>query len=168
MAGHDTVESDVLERVLGAAMRTGGEFAEVFIEDKRSTMAGLDDGRIEQVTSGRDRGAGIRVVKLNTTGFAHTADLSETGLRAAAEAPAAAASQGTGGDNVVALTRQPEPRVSPLERFNDEVSKTQKVDRLRRVDDAARSSGAAIVQVSAGYGDSRKRLMTANTHGILA
>ena len=98
MAGHDVVESDVLERVLGAAMRTGGEFAEVFVEDKRSTMAGLDDGRIEQVTSGRDRGAGIRVVKGDTTGFAHTADLSEAGLRAAAEAAAAAASQGTGGD----------------------------------------------------------------------
>ena len=135
MAGHDAVESDVLERVLGAAMRTGGEFAEVFIEDKRSTMAGLDDGRIEQVTSGRDRGAGIRVVKGDTTGFAHTADLSEAGLRAAAEAAAAAASQGNGGANTVALTRQPEHRVSPVERFADEVSKTDKVALLRRVDE---------------------------------
>ena len=81
MAGTDVIESDVLARVLGAAMRTGGDFAEVFIEDKRSTMAALDDGRIEQVTSGRDRGAGIRVVKGDTTGFAHTADLSEAGLR---------------------------------------------------------------------------------------
>ena len=96
MAGHDVVESDVLERVLGTAMRTGGEFAEVFIEDKRSTMAGLDDGRIEQVTSGRDRGAGIRVVKGDTTGFAAHGRPSEAGLRAAAEAAAAAASQGTG------------------------------------------------------------------------
>ena len=168
MSVQDVVEPDLLERVLGAAMRTGGEFAEVFIEDKRSTMAGLDDGRIEQVTSGRDRGAGIRVIKGDTTGFAHTADLSEAGLRAAAEAAAAAASQGTGGANVVALTRQPEHRVSPVERFNDEVSKTEKVALLQRIDDAARSSGAAIVQVSAGYGDARKRIMIANTHGLLA
>ena len=168
MAAHDAVESDVLERVLGAAMRTGGEFAEVFIEDKRSTMAGLDDGRIEQVTSGRDRGAGIRVVKGDTTGFAHTADLSEAGLRAAAEAAAAAASQGTGGANTVALTRQPEHRVSPIERYADDVPKTEKVALLQRVDEAARASGAAIVQVSASYADSRKRLMIANTHGLLA
>ena len=69
---------------------------------------------------------------------------------------------------MVALTRQPEHRVSPVERFNDEVSKTEKVALLRRVDDAARSSGSAIVQVSAGYGDSRKRIMIANTHGLLA
>jgi TldD protein len=149
-------------------MRTGGEFAEVFVEDKRSTSAGLDDGRIEQVTSGRDRGAGIRVIKGDTTGFAHTADLSEAGLRAAAEAAAAAASQGTGGANIVGLSRQPEHRVSPVQRYADEVSKTEKVGLLQRIDDAARASGPAIVQVSAGYGDSRKRIMVANTHGLLA
>ena len=78
------IDQDVLERVLAVAVRTGADFAEVFAEDKRSTSVGLDDGRVEQVTSGRDRGAGIRVVKGDTTGFAHTADLSEAGLRAAA------------------------------------------------------------------------------------
>src|SRR5512141_354676 len=114
MAAHDVVESDVLERVLGTAMRTGGEFAEVFAEDKRSTSAGLDDGRVEQVTSGRDRGAGIRVVKGDTTGFAHTADLSEAGLLAAAEAAAAAASQGDGRTRTISLTKSPERTVSQV------------------------------------------------------
>lgn len=168
MADHDLIDSDVLGRVLSTAMRTGGEFAEVFVEDKRTTSAMLDDGRIEQVTSGRDRGAGIRVVKGETTGFAHTADLSESGLRAAADAAAAAASQGNGGANVVALNRQADHRVSPVSRFADDVPKTEKVALLRRIDDAARSGGGAIVQVSAGYGDSHKRILVANTHGLLA
>ena len=39
---------------------------------------------IEELSSGRSRGAGIRVVVGETTGFAHTADLSEAGLLAAA------------------------------------------------------------------------------------
>jgi TldD protein len=168
MPDHDLIDSEVLGRVLSTAMRTGGEFAEVFVEDKRTTAAALDDGRIEQVTSGRDRGAGIRVVKGDTTGFAHTADLSEAGLRAAAEAAGAAASQGNGGANVVALTRQARHSVSPVARFADEVPKTEKVALLRRIDDAARSGGGAIVQVSAGYGDSHKRILVANTHGLLA
>ena len=38
------VASDVLERVLAKGRSTGAEFAEVYIEDKRSTSAGLDDG----------------------------------------------------------------------------------------------------------------------------
>ena len=91
------VEADVIAKVLAKGRSTGAEFSEIYIEDKRSTSAGLDDGKVEQVTSGRDRGAGIRVVAGETTGFAHTSDLSERGLLAAAEAAAAAARQGDGG-----------------------------------------------------------------------
>jgi TldD protein len=100
------IDQDVLSKVLASALRTGGDFAEVYAEDKRSSSAGLDDGKVEQVTSGRDRGAGIRVVWGETTGYAHTADLSEAGLLAAAEAAASAARRGGGGATVVALDRR--------------------------------------------------------------
>ena len=43
------IDHDVLERVLATAMRSGGDFAEVYAEDKRSTSAGLDDGRTVEV-----------------------------------------------------------------------------------------------------------------------
>ena len=161
------IDHDVLERVLATAVRTGADFAEVYAEDKRSTSVGLDDGRVEQVTSGRDRGAGIRVVKGDTTGFAHTADLSEAGLRAAAEAAAAAASQGDGHTRTIALTAGPARTVSPVAKYPDEIRKADKVSLLQRIDDTARSIDGAIVQVSAGYGDSRKRMLVANTDGVL-
>ena len=160
------IEQDVLERVLAAAVRTGADFAEVYAEDKRSTSVGLDDGRVEQVTSGRDRGAGIRVIKGDTTGFAHTADLSEGGLRAAAEAAAAAASQGGGSTRTIALARGPERVVSPIGQFPDEIRKADKVALLQRMDEAARGAGGSIVQVSAGYGDSSKHMLVANTDGV--
>ena len=72
-------------------MARGGEFAEVFVEDRTTSSAMLDQRRVEELSSGRDRGAGIRVVVGETTGFAHTADLSERGLLAAAQAAAAVA-----------------------------------------------------------------------------
>ncbi len=162
------IDHDVLERVLAAAMRSGGEFAEVYAEDKRSTSASLDDGRVEQVSSGRDRGAGIRVVAGETTGFAHTADLSERGLTEAARAAAAAARGGNGGSKVVALTASPRHDVNHVERRPDEVPKAAKVEVLERMDAAARVAGASIVQVSASYGDSRKQVLIANTEGVLA
>jgi TldD protein len=162
------IDHDVLERVLAAAVRTGGDFAEVFAEDKRSTSAALDDGRVERVTSGRDRGAGVRVIKGDTTGFAHTSDLSEAGLRAAAEAAAAAASQGGGGTRTVALGPMRTHPVNKVSQPPDQVPKAAKVALLQRVDDAARSAGAAIVQVSAGYGDSCRSILVANTDGVLA
>src|SRR5688572_5957364 len=162
------IDQDVCARVLSAAMRSGGEFAEIYAEDKRSTSAGLDDGRIEQLTSGRDRGAGIRVVAGETTGFAHTSDLSESGLLAAADAAAAAARQGGGATRTVALGASSSRRINAVERYPDDVAKADKVELLRRIDDAARAAGAEIVQVSAGYGDSRKRVLVANSDGLLA
>ena len=160
------IEQSVLEEVLGVAMQTGGDFAEVFAEDRRNASAVLDDGRVEELTSGRDRGAGIRVVVGDTTGFAHTADLTEAGLLAAAEAAAAAARGGGGGTNVVALTRSSASRGYGIETYPGEVPKARKVELLTQADDAARSVGDAISQVSVSYGDNRRRILVANTDGV--
>ena len=160
------LEESVVQRVLGTALRTGGEFAEVFVEDRRSTSARLDDGKVEELTSGRDRGAGIRVVVGETTGFAHTSDLSETGLRAAAEAAAAAARSGDGGSRQAAFHHTATTRQSPVELLPEDIAKARKVELLRRADEVARTAGDAIRQVSAGYGDSRRRTLIANSDGL--
>ncbi len=162
------IEQDVIDRVLATALRTGGDFAEVFAEDKRSSSALFDDGRVEELTSGRDRGAGIRVVVGDTTGFAHTADLTEPGLVAAAEAAAAAARGGGGGTTTVALTRREADRGYAIETYPADVPKARKVDLLTRADEVARSADAAISQVSVSYGDSRRRILVANSDGVLA
>jgi len=161
------IDEAVVSRVLGTALRTGGAFAEVFAEDKRSSSAHLDDGRIEELGSGRDRGAGIRVVAGDTTGFAHTADLSEPGLLAAAEAAAAAARGGGGGVREVGLTCAAVTS-QPVVTRPEEVAKAFKVELLQRADEVARSQGDAVKQVSASYGDSRRRIMVANSDGLLA
>jgi TldD protein len=56
--------------------------------------------------------------------------------------------------------------VSPVRRHPDDVHTADKVDVLRRLDEAARSASGSIVQVTAGYGDSRKRILVANTDGV--
>ena len=162
------LDEAVVQQTLGTALRTGADFAEVFVEDKRSSSAVLDDGRIEELTSGRDRGAGIRVVVGDTTGFAHTADLSVEGLATAAEAAAAAAHGGGGGDRTVALTRQHVDAPYRVTTPPEDVSKATKVELLRRIDEVARSAGGAIRQVMARSGDSRRRILVANSDGLLA
>jgi len=84
----ELIEASVLERTLQTALRSGGDFAEVFAEDRLGSSGRFDDGRVEELTTGRSRGAGIRVVSGDTTGFAHTADLGESGLMEAADAAA--------------------------------------------------------------------------------
>jgi TldD protein len=162
------LDESSIQRTLATALRTGGDFAEVFVEDKRSSSAMLDDGRVEELSSGRDRGAGIRVVVGDTTGFAHTADLTDDGLRVAAEAAAAAARSGGGGVREVALTRQVAPRPNQVAVLPETVAKGTKVELLRRADEAARAEGDSIRQVRARYGDSRRRILVANSDGLLS
>jgi TldD protein len=160
------IESAVLERVLATSLAGGGDMAEVFAEDRQTSSAMLDNQKVEELSSGRQRGAGIRVVIGETTGYAHTADLSEAGLLAAAEAASAVARQG-GGTRIVALG----PRHSASSTaaiLPSEVAKSAKLELLTRADDAARSAGAAITQVSVGYGDSRRRMLVATSEGVLA
>ena len=162
------LEESVIQRVLGAALRTGGDFAEIFVEDKRSSNARLDDGKVEELSSGRDRGAGIRVVVGETTGFAHTADLSETGLRSAAEAAAAAARGAEGTSRTVDLTRVTAQAPNLVLVQPEDIPKGDKVALLTRANDAARAEGGAIKQVSARVADNRRRILVANSDGMLA
>ena len=168
MAQPDTtlVEPDILGRVLSAALRRGGDFAEVFVEDRSASSVTLDDRRVEELSSGRERGAGIRVVAGETTGFAHTSDLSERGLLAAAAAAAAVAREGSGRVREAALTYRGH-RPSDVSVLPGDVAKARKVELLWQADDTARAAGGAIVQVTAFYGDSRRRIQVANSDGLL-
>ena len=147
----------------------GGDFAEVFAEDRRASSAALDDGKVEELSSGRDRGAGIRVVVGETTGYAHTrpicprAGCSPRPRPRARRLAAAAAGRGSSISLGERCNRPNEVTTAP-----ESVAKAVKVELLKRADAAARAAGASIVQVSAAYGDSRRRILVANSDGLLA
>ncbi len=152
---------------MASALRRGGDFAEVFAEDRVATGISLDDGRIEELSSSMERGAGIRVVVGDTTGYAHTSDLSESGLAAAAEAASAVARQGGGVSRTVGLTERPAPAHQQVLTQPADVPKSDKIEILRRSEAAARAASGSIAQVSAATSDSRRRILVANSDGLL-
>ena len=162
------IDDAALGRILHRALQAGGDFAEVFVEDRRVSSARLDDAKIEELTSGRERGAGIRVVAGATTGYAHTADLTERGLAEAAGAASTAARGSPGGARVVALSSQAAPATHAVRDLPETVEKARKAELLTRADDAARAEGGAVRQVAASYADSRRQVVVANSDGLLA
>ena len=107
------LDRDLAEEVLRAARRRGGAFAELFVEERSSISVRLDDGKIEELTTGLDRGAGVRV------GARHlaTATPTRTGSTATALLEAAEAAQRRaprrGPGAVVDLDRAHRPRHEP-------------------------------------------------------
>jgi TldD protein len=166
-SGDLLLDPSVVEKVLARALSKGGEFAEVFAEDNRNTSARLDDGRVEELSSGLRRGVGIRVVVGETTGHAHTADMSESGLLAAAEAASAVARR-SGGLRNVELSPAPTGTARSVKILPESVSKAKKIELLVRADGAARRAGSAVSQVTAAYGDARRRILVANSEGVFS
>ena len=65
------------KKILKAALKEGGEFADIFVERSITTSITCEDNRIEKVISGIDSGAGIRVIFNKRSAYAFSNDLSE-------------------------------------------------------------------------------------------
>ncbi|MGH2737559.1 MAG: TldD/PmbA family protein [Actinomycetota bacterium] len=161
------LDEAVVRDVLRTALRSGGRFAEIFAEERHSTSIRLDDRRIEELTEGTDRGAGIRVVAGDTSAYAYSNRLVPAALAAAAEA-AAAAARGGGSTDVVDLRRRAPAASAPTTEPMAEVPRERKVAWLREAEDAARSHAPEVRQVVVGYGDSVQRLLVASSEGTWA
>ena len=167
MTSTTLVDKDTADHVLAEALARGGEFAELFCEDKSSTFTTMDQRKIEEMGSSHERGAGIRVVVGESTGFAHTTDLTERGLLDAARTAASVARSGERTTTPVALgdLARHDLRASVVP---GDVAKERRVELLESADDAARSTGSSVTQVMVGLGDSRRRILVANSDGTFA
>jgi TldD protein len=150
--------------VLRAARARGGDFAELFVEERTSVQIRLDDGKIEELTSGLDRGAGVRVGSGTSYGYAFSNRLDREALLEAAAAAAASARDG-GPGSVVDLCALTPPVVHRAERPASDVPAATKVAWLREVDDVARSFSPEVRQVVASYGDAVQRVLIATSDG---
>jgi TldD protein len=158
------LDESLVREVLSAALSSGGRFAEVFAEERRSTAIRLDDGKVEELTEGLDRGAGIRVITGDTTAYAFSNRTDRGALMEAAEA-AAAAARGEGRLQVADLRRQEAQVRHPARHATAGVPPERKVEWVREADDAARSLASEVRQVVVGYGDSVQRLLIAGSEG---
>lgn len=154
-------DENMLKEVLDAALSRGGAFADVFIEERRSTLISLEDGRVERVQAGLDNGAGVRVLSGETAAYAYTNDLSREGLLHAAETASRAVVHGNGVESRQ-LRREGTAHALDI----DNVPLEKKVEAVVAADRAARAAAPAVRQVMAGYGDLQQRVAIANSEGV--
>jgi TldD protein len=81
-AGFDRQDA---RRHLGRGLE-GADDGELYLEYAQSEMLLFDNGRLKQATYNTDQGFGLRSVKDEAVGYAHSSDLSEAALARAADA----------------------------------------------------------------------------------
>src|SRR4051812_20857921 len=160
------VDADVAARVLERALARGGDFAELFCEERRGFTLSIDESRVERPQSGSERGAGVRVIDGEVTRFAHVDGLSEEDLMRAADGLASALS----GDATEALSLEAAeaPKLQDIKTDPASVPADRKAEILRELDERARSAGAEVAQASASYNEGRRQVAVFNSEGLEA
>ncbi len=159
------VDKQILKEVLDMALGNGGDFADVYVENKQVTGVGMEAGRIERVNSGLDVGAGIRVLSGDATAYAYTNDITKDGLLEAAQIASHAAKGGKKDFTIDLTTLKPVVDFQFTKRPED-IKTEEKVAVVKAAEKAARAVDTQkIKQVIVGYGDTVQRVMIANSNG---
>jgi len=161
------LDKELLTKSLKRAISSGGEYAEIFVENKKPTLIHLEDSKIEKVISGVDYGIGIRLIYDGRTAYAYSNDLSEESLlNAASEVSKAASKKAT--DSIIDLKTK-SPSVSfDIRLFPENVPVEKKISLVRKADNIARGYDSRIRQVSVIYNDFIQKVQIATTEGTIA
>ncbi len=159
------LDESTLSRLIGRALRRGGEFADVFCERRSAQSFRLQDGRIHESACGVTLGVGIRVVAGESAGYAYSDDLSIEALERAADAASLIARGSPNG-----VGRSVDLRVQSVASFygdgsNGSPDPARYVALLERADVAARAFDPRVVAVNAHVTDELQEVWIATSEG---
>ncbi|MFP4274116.1 MAG: PmbA/TldA family metallopeptidase, partial [Paracoccaceae bacterium] len=125
----------------------GADDGELFLERSRSESLVFDDGRLRSASYDASEGFGLRAVRGEVTGYAHSTEIDEAALARACETARLAVGDGGG-----VWAEPPRPTNARLYTDEDPIGGTAfpvKIDTLRAIDAFARDLDPRVVQVSA-------------------
>ena len=158
------LKQDVAQAVIAEALKTGGDFAEIFLEDRLNNTLSMLSGRVESVNSRRLHGAGVRVFNGFQGVYVYTNDTSLEGLLACAKR-AASAIKAQSSYTAKPLMWQETPSIHFFKEMPDQVKRLRKVEKLKAAQ-AVLKEYNEIVQANVGYMDSVQRVWIANSEGL--
>jgi len=156
---HDTALSMVREAVSGA------DDGELFLERRRSEVISFDDGRVKNASFDASEGFGLRAVRGETAGYAHSTTIDEHALKRVVATARLAVGDGGG-------TLADGPVGTNQKLYSDEDPMLQatfpaKIDLLKEIDAFTRELDKRVVQVSASVAASHQEVLIMRPEGTL-
>ncbi|MGX5220743.1 MULTISPECIES: metalloprotease TldD [Pseudomonas] len=157
---------DSLPGVLGELAGPGIDAADLYFQSQVSETWVLEDGIVKEGSFNLDQGVGVRAQSGEKTGFAYSNAITAEALSQAALAARSIARSGQNGcvrafsaTDVTALYAPNNPL--------DVMSRAEKVELLKQVDQATRALDSRIKQVTVSLAGVWDRVMVASTDGAL-
>lgn len=158
------MDKEKIARVIARALAKGGDFADVYLENRVSRQIVMEESKFKSGLYGISQGAGVRVISGNRTGYAYTDEITEEKLLRAAEVASYVAKTGntTAAINLAEATFPSFVTVSqPLGEIADE----KRIEIIRRADQAARDYDPRIKMAMVDYYDEVRGRVIATSEG---
>ncbi|WP_244833734.1 TldD/PmbA family protein [Clostridium sp. BJN0001] len=156
----------VVKEVLSKCLITGGDFAEIFEDDKTSNAISFIDGKVEDAIGGRKYGIGIRIFKNLKSVYAYTNNNSLESLLRVAEDAALALGEIRDISKTIIINEKKIQTIHPILFYPKDVAYNKKIDIIKSAYNGAKNYSNDISQVIAGYNDSQQNVLIANTDGL--
>jgi TldD protein len=162
------IDPQMLQATISHALRQGGEFAEVYLENRISRRIAMEESKFRDAVFGISQGAGVRVISGDKTGYAYTDEITEAGLKRAAEV-ASYIAQGTGSSAPASINmvRQSLPSFISVKQPLDEIIDEKRLEVMQRADQAALDYDSRVKTTFISYYDELRGRTIANSEGLL-
>ena len=167
------IEHIPFEKILKEALKEGGAFADLYLEQTYGTLIVGEENRIEKVISGLDTGVGLRVLFDGRTIYGFTNQMTEEDLLCVARRINQVVKE-DGEGRVINLTHPSPSSLSSseishsflrIEKHPKTLTMEEKVSVVKRANDMARKLDPKIQQVRVLYRDVSQILSILNSEG---
>lgn len=158
------MDKEMLAKIIAKALEKGGDFADVYLENRISRQIVMEESRFKSGLYGISQGAGVRVISGNKTGYAYSDEITEEKLLRAAEVASYVARNGNPATpSAVSVTERKSfvTVTQPLAEIADE----KRIEVIRRADQAAKDYDKRIRMAMIDYNDEIRSRVIVNSEG---
>ena len=151
-------------KVLNAALATGGDYAEIYLEQTDTDAITLENGKVDTCGGRLSYGAGIRILKKFASVYGYTSDLSPKSLLGLAEKLAGAFE----GERVITVTSFKKQRVKTVNKYAShysEVPTEKRIALLKECFEATHAVDPRLVRITDTFLSNQKKIEIFNAEG---
>ncbi len=160
------MDKDTLSKVIKKALERGGEFADVYLENRISREISMEESIFNSGVYGIRQGAGVRVICGDKTGYAYADEITEENLMRAAEVASYVARNSNNQITPVDIAPAERKSFVTVQRPLEDIADTKRIEIMERADQAALDYDPKISMTSISYYDQVRSRVIANSEGV--
>jgi TldD protein len=158
------VDEALIRRIMGVALSKGGDYCDLYFQNRVFHYIGLEDNIVNNAYSSVDFGVGIRVLKGDQTGYSFTEEITPKAMEQAAQTAAAIARSGKAVPPQQLKLHQT-PQYCTIQIPWEDVKPDRKVPFLADINRKVFAADKRVIKCRVGWLDEYSHVLIANSDG---